>query len=175
MRELSFEETAAVSGAGPSTLTEEEDGTLVFTLGSDDRRAQLTAQVPFLDPGFGGSSGWSSPVDLAGRAGISIKYSADIDSLGSDMTDRFDDIADVFAENGVTPVITSGNDSRHGVNSLHFSDLAIDMRANNISDELAAQIASDLRDRLGDDFDIVFESFPKNPSNDHIHIEFDPN
>lgn len=58
MRELSFEETAAVSGAGPSTLTEEDDGTFVFALGSDDRRAQLTAALPPFDYsrlGFGGT------------------------------------------------------------------------------------------------------------------------
>lgn len=29
--------------------------------------------------------------------------------------------------------------------------------------------------RLGADFDVIFERFPSNPANDHIHLEYDPN
>jgi len=80
-----------------------------------------------------------------------------------------------FAANGApTPVITSGNDSVHGPNSLHFEDQAIDLRARNISDSLAATIAADLQARLGSDYDVLFERFPNRPNNDHIHIEYDP-
>ena len=75
----------------------------------------------------------------------------------------------------VTPVITSGNDGSHGSRSLHFEDAAIDIRGNNITNEQGRAIANDLRSALGDDnFDIIFEIFPGNPANDHLHLEFDP-
>ena len=108
-------------------------------------------------------------------ADIHLKGSADIANLDQRVVDTFDEIVAAWqAAGGPTPVITSGNDGRHSVGSLHFSDLAIDLRANNISDSLAQSIANDLSNRLGSDFDVIFESFPSNPANDHIHLEYDP-
>jgi putative chitinase len=109
-------------------------------------------------------------------ADLLVKAGADIDNLDPRVRDTFGDIVAAWdAAGGPTPVITSGNDSRHSVGSLHFRDLAIDLRANNISDSLAQSIADDLARRLGSDFDVIFERFPNNPANDHIHLEYDPN
>ncbi|MGI9418465.1 MAG: peptidoglycan-binding protein [Geminicoccaceae bacterium] len=109
-------------------------------------------------------------------ADLLLKANADIDNLDPRVRATFDDIVGAWdAAGGPTPVITSGNDSRHSVGSLHFQDLAIDLRANNISDSLAQSIADDLARRLGSDFDVIFERFPNNPANDHIHLEYDPN
>lgn len=108
-------------------------------------------------------------------ADLEVKSSANIDNLDPRITATFDDIVSAWAAaNGPTPVITSGNDGRHRDGSFHYQELAIDLRANNISDSLAQSIADDLARRLGADFDVIFERFPNNPANDHIHIEFDP-
>ena len=108
-------------------------------------------------------------------ADLFLKRGADIDNLDRRVVDTFDDITAAWAAaGGPTPVITSGNDRRHSQGSLHYRDLAIDLRANNISDSLAQSIANDLSARLGADFDVIFERFPNNPANDHIHLEFDP-
>jgi hypothetical protein len=104
------------------------------------------------------------------------KSSADIDQLSPEIERTLNDIVVVWSENNApTPVITSGNDGRHSTNSFHYRDLAIDLRANNISDNQAATIAADLQVRVGDDYDVIFERFPNNPANDHIHLEYDPN
>lgn len=74
--------------------------------------------------------------------------------------------------NNITLVITSGNDSIHSPNSLHYQDLAIDLRANNLNDAEANAIIAELRSDLGNDYDIIYEN--SGTANDHIHIEYDP-
>jgi LysM repeat protein len=73
------------------------------------------------------------------------------------------------------PVITSGNDSRHMNGSLHYSNRALDFRGNNISDAQGARLEAEVRRILGDRYDVHFETFPDRPTNDHLHVEFDPN
>jgi len=64
-------------------------------------------------------------------------------------------------------VITSACDSKHGVGSRHYIGLGIDVRTRNMTEPQQQYCATDLNDRLGEDFDVVLEK-------DHIHIEFDP-
>lgn len=130
-------------------------------------------------PGASAPTGGGRAVTVGAEgssADLHLKRGADIDNLDRRVVDTFDDIVAAWsAAGGPTPVITSGNDSRHSQGSLHFRDLAVDLRANNISDSLAQSIANDLAARLGADFDVIFERFPNNPANDHIHLEYDPN
>lgn len=60
-------------------------------------------------------------------------------------------------------IITSTYEGSHSEGSLHYANLAIDIRrqdrGNTVKDEL--------RDELGVDYDVVLHS-------DHIHIEYDP-
>jgi len=123
-----------------------------------------------------GPSGASVSTGPEGSAAdIWVKSSANIDNLSPQIVDTLDDVVAAWAANGgPTPVITSGNDGRHSNGSLHFSNQAIDLRTNNISDSLSAIIAADLQARVGDDYDVIFERFPSNPANDHIHVEYDP-
>ena len=72
-----------------------------------------------------------------------------------------------------TPVITSGNDSRHGTKSLHYADRALDFRGNNISIAQGQALREGVRQRIGKDYDVVFETF-SNSSNNHLHVEYDP-
>lgn len=64
-------------------------------------------------------------------------------------------------------VITSGNDSKHKANSLHYKNLAIDLRVWGLSDSERELVTKSLSECLGKDFDVIDEK-------DHIHIEYDP-
>ena len=64
-------------------------------------------------------------------------------------------------------VITSGNDGKHGPNSLHYVGKALDLRTRHLHGQAIQQIVDRLREALGDQYDVVLES-------DHIHLEWDP-
>lgn len=64
-------------------------------------------------------------------------------------------------------VITSALDSEHRVGSLHYVGLALDYRTRHIPAEQLITIADTIRQRLGEQFDVVLES-------DHLHVEFQP-
>ena len=115
------------------------------------------------------------PKNRTRKEGINIKEGANIKNLAQQIVNTFDDIVDIWAENGApTPVITSGNDSVHGEGSLHYEDRAIDLRGNNVDDDTQDMLANKLRDRLGEDYNVVSETDPKDPANDHIHVEYQP-
>ena len=60
-------------------------------------------------------------------------------------------------------VITSTYEGNHSERSLHYADLAVDIRKY----KRATRLTLELREKLGRDYDVVLES-------DHIHIEYDP-
>ena len=68
----------------------------------------------------------------------------------------------VYGEYGLNPVCTSGNDSKHGKNSYHYQDRALDIRFWDILGVVAAK----LKKVLPPYYDVVVEM-------DHIHIEAD--
>lgn len=72
-----------------------------------------------------------------------------------------------------SPVITSGNDSTHGAKSLHYQSRALDFRGNNIAVSVGERFRDAVAPRLGKDYDVLFEVF-MNPSNNHLHVEYDP-
>lgn len=74
----------------------------------------------------------------------------------------------LYERYGVDCVITSGNDGRHSSKSRHYSGMALDLRVRNLPDPEAdgRQIASELNEALGIDFDVIFEG-------DHIHVEWE--
>lgn len=70
-------------------------------------------------------------------------------------------------------VCTSGNDSKHGINSLHSHDgkcRALDYRTNNVANP--SQLKDEIKFRLGQEFDVLFEG--AGTPNQHLHVEFDP-
>ena len=78
-------------------------------------------------------------------------------------------------------VITSGNDGKHKKGSKHYTNNAIDIRGNNVTDKQMQTIADEIQKNLGNDYDVETEYFPDNPKTtadetlwDHIHIEYDP-
>ena len=72
-----------------------------------------------------------------------------------------------FATKIKTVWITSANDSRHMDGSLHYEDLAIDLRVWGVDKEQRTEIVEYLRYILSDDYDILDED-------DHLHLEYDP-
>jgi len=71
----------------------------------------------------------------------------------------------VYRHESAELVVTSVTDSEHKRGSLHYAGQAADLRTRGLIDVI--QTANGLRDRLGDDFDVVVES-------DHIHVEYQP-
>jgi hypothetical protein len=71
------------------------------------------------------------------------------------------------------PVITSGNDSKHMNGSLHYGWRALDFRGNNITTATGQKFAEAVRDILGSEYDVAFETF-MNAANNHLHVEYDP-
>lgn len=73
----------------------------------------------------------------------------------------------VYREYKIELVITSVVDGRHSKTSLHYSGNGADLRTRNFPEEDHERIRAEIKDRLGEDFDVILES-------DHIHMEFQP-
>jgi len=63
--------------------------------------------------------------------------------------------------------VTSLLDGQHSPHSKHYQGLAVDLRTRHLPRERIEKVASELRSRLGDDYDVVIEKT-------HLHVEFDP-
>lgn len=112
---------------------------------------------------------------VGSSAPLWVKAGARIEKLVVMIRASFSVIVDAWrAVQGPTPVITSGTDGVHGSGSLHYSGRAIDLRANNIQPAQARAARDHLQSRLGRNYDVIYETFPGNPSNNHIHLEYDP-
>lgn len=64
-------------------------------------------------------------------------------------------------------IITSAIDGRHSRSSKHYTGCAVDLRTRHLFPGQAEQIVTELKEALGDDYDVVLEK-------DHIHLEYDP-
>jgi len=112
---------------------------------------------------------------LGSGADIEVKPEARLGAFGSEMTRVYPDVLGAWrASGGPRPVITSGNDGVHRRDSRHYRNQAMDLRANNVGGAQARQIRDRLSGRLGADYDVIYETFPHQPSNNHIHLEYDP-
>jgi hypothetical protein len=74
---------------------------------------------------------------------------------------------EVYAVEGHSLTITSGTDGEHMPGSRHYTGQAIDIRTRILTDTETETVANEIRKRLTDEYDVVFEG-------NHIHIEFDP-
>lgn len=113
--------------------------------------------------------------DVARANGVTVKSSSvRIANLDANMEPVIAAVSTAARRLGLpTPVITSGNDSRHKDGSLHYADRALDFRGNNITVAQGQQLAEAVRAILGNRYDIAFETFA-NASNNHLHVEYDP-
>ena len=76
-------------------------------------------------------------------------------------------VLQVFNDHSEDCTITSGTDGRHSENSLHYVGKAMDFRTRNMDAAKQRTLTTELRRRLGDNFDVVLER-------DHLHVEYDP-
>ena len=75
---------------------------------------------------------------------------------------------EVYALHGINMVVTSLLDGKHSETSLHYAGEAADLRTRNIPQDVDPQdIRKEIKDRLGEDFDVILEST-------HLHIEHQP-
>ena len=73
----------------------------------------------------------------------------------------------VCQRHSVDFTLTSVCDGAHSRGSLHYKGLAFDMRTRNMTPAEKRAVHVELRNALGDEYDVVLES-------DHIHVEWDP-
>lgn len=73
----------------------------------------------------------------------------------------------IWQRHDVELVITSGIDGKHSVGSFHYNGLGLDFRTNSMSASAAEMAVNELKQALGDDFDVILEV-------DHCHCEFQP-
>ncbi len=78
----------------------------------------------------------------------------------------------VYIEIGVECVWTSVNDSKHGLNSLHFSGNAVDFRTKQIPRAHLDKFLKRVKASVGVDFDAMLE-FIGQPQ-EHLHVEYQP-
>lgn len=64
-------------------------------------------------------------------------------------------------------VLTCGTDDKHKPGSLHFAGQAFDLRIRDIPPASREPARTEMKRRLGDDFDVVLEG-------DHFHVEYQP-
>ncbi len=123
------------------------------------------------------TSGTINGNDVAAANGVSVKNaSVRLTNLDASMGPVISAVAQAARRLGLpTPVITSGNDSSHMNGSLHYENQALDFRGNNITDAQGRALEREVRAMLGSQYDVHFEIFNDRPSNDHLHVEFDPN
>lgn len=93
-----------------------------------------------------------------------IKAGVDISRLRPEIRKKLNEIARrVWAIEQEELTITSTYEGSHSEGSLHYANLAIDIRRH----KKGSHVISDLIGKLGKDYDVILEA-------DHIHIEYDP-
>ena len=94
-------------------------------------------------------------------------HGARIHGLRPEMVVALIIVKDAFISRGANCVITSGIEGRHGRGSLHLVGAALDFRTGSMSREQVSEIATEIREGLGLDFDVVVEDT-------HLHVEWQP-
>jgi len=98
---------------------------------------------------------------------IQIKAGAQVNGIRPEILLALMVVNEVYANHGILCVITEGTGSKHGIGSLHYVGLAVDLRTRDMPGTLQVQVTDIIRERLGKQYDVVLEK-------DHIHIEFQP-
>ena len=101
---------------------------------------------------------------------IRVKDGVRLDTLVPQMTEILPIVDLIFGNFDRDCWITSTNDGHHMVGSLHYKNLAFDMRSKHLPDEnTKSRVLGMLRTALGWQFDVIYED-PSGP-NQHFHVE----
>lgn len=99
---------------------------------------------------------------------IALKHSARITGIGNEILFAIQVAEGVWKDKGLGILtITSCTDGKHSPGSKHYVGKAVDFRSMNLTNDQVQFAATDLKDRLGTEYDVVVEG-------DHIHVEHDP-
>lgn len=71
----------------------------------------------------------------------------------------------------VDMLVTSGNDKVHARGSKHYTDEALDLRTKHLKSEDKHKLRTEVKRRLGRDFDVILED--EGGTNEHLHVEHD--
>jgi hypothetical protein len=93
-----------------------------------------------------------------------IKLGVDISRLERPIRRALNVIDEVLREHGEEAVITSTYEGDHSPGSLHYANLAVDIR---LPKNNPTGVALAIQQKLGEDYDVIVEMT-------HIHIEYDP-
>jgi len=144
------------------------------------RYATALDSVPVTSGGSAGVPGSNLTLADVGQVGsdapVWVRDSGvNLSGAGTEIESMFGPLVDAFKAEGIVqpPIITSANDSTHSSpRSLHFRDLAIDVRARHLSIAEGNAIEARLKEALGPAYFVDFETFSNNPSNNHFHIQY---
>ena len=75
-------------------------------------------------------------------------------------------VNDILEDHQFEFVITSMLDGKHKPGSLHYEGAAFDFRSRHMTMYMKQLIATEIRDKLGPDFDVIVEYT-------HFHVEVD--
>ena len=78
-----------------------------------------------------------------------------------------DKVGPVYALHGYKCVVTAGRDGKHMEGSKHYDDHALDFRTRDIKQVDLNPILWEIRQQLGNHYDVVLETT-------HLHLEWDP-
>ena len=93
-----------------------------------------------------------------------VKAGVDISRLRRPIRKVLNKLDEIYRKYGYELVITSTYEGNHSPGSLHYANLAIDIRAPKKDRE---KLYKEIKEVLSDDYDVVLERT-------HIHIEYDP-
>lgn len=97
-----------------------------------------------------------------------IKDGASIRGLQPEIAIAYVIVESVYNEFETEAILTEGTGAEHSAGSLHYVGYGLDVRIWNIPEKYTAQqVAQKIRQKLGQEFDVVLES-------NHIHIEYQP-
>ena len=142
----------------------------------DAQTGRWTAKDPIR---FGGKQanlyGYSKgdPINYIDISGL-WNYASEYGTTGDGLTDNITNIESAVDQAYVAAggpnseaTVTFGTNGTHSADSLHYSGNAVDLRVWGLSDAQRADYAQQIRDLVGDNYDVIDEG-------DHIHVEYDP-
>ncbi len=100
-----------------------------------------------------------------------LKPGVSVNGLKPEMNVAIQAVSDLFGIDGYDVIITSGVDGVHSRTSLHYVGYALDFRTRHIPRGRTLQYVQKLKQHLGSEFDVLFES---SKESEHMHIEFQP-
>lgn len=104
---------------------------------------------------------------------IGIKPTTRFAVLRPEIYKLFPILDDIFTSLHLPCVITSANDGTHMTGSLHYKNLAIDVRSHDLGSlDQKHEVLQKMKSVCGPDYDILFEN--PGEDNEHFHLEFDP-